>query len=111
MLNRLMIVLLLAGCTTETVVNKMADDIKDELQLIAEDVYSLPPECGDQTKLAQRIELTRERVDILEETYIKEADDLRTKNRRLEGYIFTLSVALVVAIGLAVRRLLSRVSA
>lgn len=111
MLNRLMIVLLLAGCTTETVVNKMADDIKDELQLIAEDVYSLPPECGDQTKLAQRIELTRDRVDILEETYIKEADDLRTKNRRLEGYIFTLSVALVVAIGLAVRRLLSRVSA
>ena len=111
MLNRLMIVLLLAGCTTETVVNKMADDIKDELQLIAEDVYSLPPECGDQTKLAQRIELTRERVDILEETYIKEADDLRTKNRRLEGYIFTLSVALVVAAGLAVRRLLSRVSA
>lgn len=111
MLNRLMIVLLLAGCTTETVVNKMADDIKDELRLIADDVYSLPPECGDQTKLAQRIELTRDRVDILEETYIKEADDLRTKNRRLEGYIFTLSVALVVAIGLAVRRLLSRVSA
>lgn len=111
MLNRLMIVLLLAGCTTETVVNKMADDIKDELRLIADDVYALPPECGDQTKLAQRIELTRERVDILEETYIKEADDLRTKNRRLEGYIFTLSVALVVAAGLAVRRLLSRVSA
>lgn len=111
MLNRLMIVLLLAGCTTETVVNKMADDIKDELRLIADDVYSLPPECGDQTKLAQRIELTRDRVDILEETYIKEADDLRTKNRRLEGYIFTLSVALVVAAGLAVRRLLSRVSA
>lgn len=111
MLNRLMIVLLLAGCTTETVVNKMADDIKDELRLIAEDVYSLPPECGDQTKLAQRIELTRDRVDILEETYIKEADDLRNKNRRLEGYIFTLSVALVVAAGLAVRRLLSRVSA
>lgn len=109
MLSKILLVLLLAGCTSETVVNHMASDIREDLTLIAEEVYALPPECGEQSKLAQRIELVRERVDIMEEAYIGETDDLKDKNRRLEGYVFLLTFALAVAAGLLAKRLLQKV--
>lgn len=109
MLSKILLLLLLAGCTSETVVNHMADDIHDELSLIASDVYDLPPECGEQVKLAQRIEMVRERVDIMEEAYNVETDDLKDKNRRLEGYVFLLTFALAVVAGLLVKRLLQKV--
>ena len=112
-LNKALIlpIFVLAGCSSDTIVNQMADEIHDELTLVAEDIYALPPECGEQVKLAQRIELVRERVDIMEEAYIKETDDLNQKNRRLEGYVFTLTLALAVAVGLLVKRLLQRFAA
>ena len=108
-LNRLLIVLLLAGCSSETVVNHMADNIREELTSIAEEVYMLPPECGDQTKLAQRIEMTRERVDIMEETYANETSVLVNEKRRLERCLSFVFVIFLVAATLWVKRLLTRV--
>lgn len=108
-LSRLLIVLLLAGCSSETVVNHMADNIREELTSIAGDVYMLPPECGDQTKLAQRIEMTRERIDIMEEAYIKETNALESEKRRFQRYTFILFWVLAVLIALWAKRLLTRV--
>lgn len=108
-LGRLLIVLLLAGCARETPVNHMADNIREELTTIAGDVYMLPPECGDQSKLAQRIELTRERVDIMEETYINETSELLAEKRRFQTYTFILFWALAVLVALWAKRLLTRV--
>jgi predicted nucleic acid-binding Zn ribbon protein len=108
-LGRLLIVLFLAGCSSETPVNHMADSIRNELSLIAEDVYMLPPECGDQSKLAQRIEMARERIDIMEETYINETCVLVNEKRRFQRYTFILFWALTVLIALWVKRLLTRV--
>lgn len=107
-LGRLLIVLLLAGCARETPVNHMADNIREELTAIASDVYMLPPECGDQSKLAQRIELTRERVDIMEETYINETNALESEMRRFQTYTFILFWVLAVLLALWAKRLLTR---
>jgi hypothetical protein len=107
-LSRLLIVLLLAGCSSDTVVNQMADSIKGELISIADEVYMLPPECGDQSKLAQRIEMTRERIDIMEEAYIKETNALESEKRRFQRYTFILFWALAVLVALWVKRLLTR---
>lgn len=108
MLSKLLIVLLLAGCARETPVNHMADNIREELTAIAEDVYMLPQECGDQSKLAQRIELTRERVDIMEESYINETSELMSEKRRFQTYTFILFGALTVLVALWAKRLLTR---
>lgn len=108
--NKTLLVLLLCGCSAETAVNHMADNIRDELTLIAEDVYSLPPECGEQTKLAQRIELTRERIDIMEEEYISETDGLKKRNRQLKTTNDILSFVLALLAGLLVSRLLRKFS-
>lgn len=104
------IVFVLCGCAKETTVNHMADNVREELTLIAEEVYALPPECGEQTKLAQRIELTRERIDIMEDAYNKEAADLRAENQRLQNISFILFVIVTMAATLLARRLLTRVS-
>ena len=100
---------ILCGCSSGSTVAHMADSIKDELSLIAEEFYSLPPECGDKTKLGQRIELTIERVDILEESYMEITDTLVQETRRLELYVFILSAVLLALGVLLARRLLSRV--
>lgn len=103
-------VFVLCGCAKETTVNHMADNIRDELTAIAEEVYALPSECGDQAKLAQRIELTRERVDIMEDAYNKEAADLLAENQRLHNTLFIVFVILTMAATLLVRYLLTRAS-
>jgi hypothetical protein len=108
-LKRLLIVLLLTGCSSETVVNHMADSIREELSSIAGDVYMLPPECGDQSKLAQRIEMSRERIDIMEEAYTKETNALESEKRRFQRYTFILFGILAVMTSLLVKRLLTRV--
>lgn len=100
---------LLCGCASETVVNHVAQDVRDDLTLIAEDVYALPPECGDQTMLAQRIELARSRIDILEETYEAEASDLRSKNRRLSFINDTLVAIMILAAVLMAKYFLKKV--
>lgn len=100
---------ILCGCSSGSTVSHMADSIKDELSLIAEEVYALPPECGDKTKLGQRIELTIERVNILEDSYIEVTDTLVKETRRLELYVFILSAVLIALGVLLARRLLSRV--
>lgn len=107
--NKILLVLLLCGCSTETTVNRMADNIRDDLTSIAEDVYMLPPECGEQSRLAQRIELTRERIDIMEEEYINETDALKEEKRRLELMLFMASAILFALAILWGKRLLTRV--
>lgn len=102
-------IFVLCGCAKETPVNHMADNIRDELTAIAEEVYMLPPECGDQAKLAQRIELTRERVDIMEETYANETSVLVNEKRRLERCLSFVFIMFIIAATLWVRRLLTRV--
>lgn len=102
-------IFVLCGCTKETPVNHMADNIRDELTAIAEEVYMLPPECGDQAKLAQRIELTRERVDIMEETYVNETSALVNEKRRLEICLSFIFIIFLIVATLWVRRLLTRV--
>lgn len=102
-------IFVLCGCAKVTPVNHMADNIRDELTAIAEEVYMLPPECGDQAKLAQRIELTRERVDIMEETYANETSVLVNEKRRLERCLSLVFVMFIIAATLLVRRLLTRV--
>ena len=107
--NKMALVLLLCGCSAESTVNRMADNIRDDLTAIAEDVYMLPPECGEQTRLAQRIELTRERIDIMEEEYIHETDALKEEKRRLELLLFIASTILFALAILWGKRLLTRV--
>lgn len=96
----LLFAFLLASCSSNTVVNNMADDIRQELVNIAEEVYALPPECGEQSKLAQRINMVHDRIDIMEDAYITETDDLKSKNRRLkaanDGMIIVLLLGVVL---------------
>lgn len=111
MLNKLIILIVLAGCSSDTAVNHMADNVREELQLISDDIKSLPKECGDQTKLAHRIDLCVERIDIMEEAYIEETDGLKEKNRRLEiANDIMAMILIVVAVWLGKRLLQSAVA-
>lgn len=108
MLGKLLLFLLLTGCSSKTVVNNMAEDIRSDLSLIAEEVYALPPECGEQTKLGQRVELVLQRIDIMEEAYQTETGDLKSKNRRLETANNFLVIVLLLALILGAKSLLKK---
>ena len=90
-------VLLLLGCATDTPTKTVIDDARVDIEQVAEDIKKLPAECNPD-EFAQKLNMISGKLDAAEETHALEMQNCQlelSKSHTWNGALFMISVVLV----------------
>lgn len=95
MLNKLLIVLLLAGCTTDTPTHTIIDDARTDLETVADEIKKLPTDCKPD-EFAQKLNLISGKLDAAEETHAIEMHNCEIQLDKARTFNYGFFIGFVV---------------
>lgn len=95
-LNKVLPVLLLVGCATDTPTTTVIDDARVDLEQVAKEIKKLPVECKSE-EYSQKLNLISGKLDAAEETHALEMRNCQLeldKSHTWNGALFMASIIL-----------------
>ena len=95
-LNKILPVLLLLGCATDTPTNTVIDDARVDIEQVADEIKKLPDNCRPD-EFYKKLEIISGKLDAAEETHALEMRNCQlelSKSHTWNGALFMVSVIL-----------------
>lgn len=95
-LNKVLPLLLLVGCSTSTPTKTVIDDARVDLEQVADEIKKLPAECRPE-EYSQKLNLISGKLDAAEETHALEMKNCQlelSKSHTWNGALFMVSIIL-----------------
>lgn len=95
-LGKLLVVLLLVGCATDTPTKTVINDARVDIEQVADEIKRLPKDCKPE-EYSKKLEIISGKLDAAEETHALEMHNCQLEldnSRTWNGFLFMASVIL-----------------
>lgn len=103
MLNKILLLLLLAGCTAQAPTTTIIDDARSDLEHVADEIKKLPAECKPD-EYAQKINLISGKLDAAEETHALEMHNCQLELDKARTFNYGFFIGFVVVVWLWLKK-------
>ena len=102
-LNKILPVLLLIGCTTETPTKTVIDDARVDIEQVADEIKKLPDNCHPD-EFYKKLEIISGKLDAAEETHALEMKNCQLELDKCRAWNYVLFISLIVAAYLLLKK-------
>jgi hypothetical protein len=103
MLNKILPVLLLLGCATDTPTKTVIDDARVDIEQVADEIKKLPDNCRPD-EFYKKLEIISGKLDAAEETHALEMRNCQLELDKSHAWNYGLFISLVVAAYLLLKK-------
>lgn len=103
MLSKVLPVLLLIGCTTDTPTNTVIDDARVDIEQVADEIKKLPDNCRPD-EFYKKLEIISGKLDAAEETHALEMRNAELELDKSRAWNYGLFISLIVAAYLLLKK-------